>query len=165
MASLTRKDFTAAVGVGGTAALLGGCSAPRENAGSGAAPTGAGEGTASTVGIGEGAAAIAQARGLTPDEVNAALRTFVPPGKHDDYVMFASGGHSGQVVVMGVPSMRILKVIPVFTPDSYVGYGYDATPFITGTRIIRRSRRRTATTTASICSSTIRSTLASQSST
>ena len=67
---------------------------------------------------------IAQARGLSEADVLAALKTFVPLGKHDDYVMFASGGHSGQVLVLGVPSMRILKVIPVFTPDAYTGWGY-----------------------------------------
>ncbi len=36
----------------------------------------------------------------------------------------SSGGHSGQVFVFGVPSMRLLKVIPVFTPDAWQGYGY-----------------------------------------
>jgi nitrous-oxide reductase len=38
--------------------------------------------------------------------------------------MFASGGHSGQVIAIGMPSMRILKVIAVFTPDPWQGYGY-----------------------------------------
>ena len=42
----------------------------------------------------------------------------------DDYYMFASGGHSGQMLVIGVPSMRLLKTIPVFTPDPYDGWGY-----------------------------------------
>ena len=61
---------------------------------------------------------------LTGDQSSAALKTFVPPGEYDPYFMFASGGHSGQMIVMGVPSMRILKVIPVFTPDAWQGYGY-----------------------------------------
>ena len=59
------------------------------------------------------AAEIAQQRGLTPDDITAALKTYVPSGGRDDYVMFASGGHSGQVFVIGMPSMRLLKTIAV----------------------------------------------------
>jgi nitrous-oxide reductase len=70
------------------------------------------------------AAAIAQERGLTPDDVVAALKTYVPTGKYDEYVMFSSGGHSGQVLVIGIPSMRLLKVIGVFTPEPWQGWGY-----------------------------------------
>jgi nitrous-oxide reductase len=62
--------------------------------------------------------------GLTGDQSSAALKTYVPPGEYDPYFMFASGGHSGQMIVMGVPSMRILKVIPVFTKDAWQGYGF-----------------------------------------
>ena len=39
--------------------------------------------------------------------------------------MFASGGHSGQVYVYGVPSMRHLSTIPVYTPYPATGYGFD----------------------------------------
>ena len=88
-----------------------------------------GEGTADTAEItdisGE-AAAIAEARGLTPADVSAALKTYMPTGKHDDYIMFASGGHSGQVYVIGLPSMRMLKTIAVFTPEPWQGWGYGA---------------------------------------
>ena len=69
------------------------------------------------------AMAIAQQRGLTPADINAALKTFVPSGKWDDYYMFTSGGHSGNLIVIGIPSMRILKNIAVFTPDAWQGYG------------------------------------------
>jgi nitrous-oxide reductase len=48
----------------------------------------------------------------------------MPTGKHDDYIMFASGGHSGQVLVIGLPSMRQLRTIAVFTPEPWQGYGY-----------------------------------------
>ncbi len=72
------------------------------------------------------AQAIAEARGLTPDDVAAALKTYMPTGRHDDYVMFASGGHAGQIFVVGLPSMRILKTIAVFTPEPWQGYGYGA---------------------------------------
>jgi nitrous-oxide reductase len=67
---------------------------------------------------------IAEEQGFTGAQAESALKTFVPPGEYDEYYMFASGGHSGQVLVMGVPSMRLLKVIPVFTPDAWQGYGY-----------------------------------------
>ncbi len=68
---------------------------------------------------------IIKERGLKPEDITAALKTYVPTGKKDKYVMFASGGHSGQVVVIGVPSMRILKYIGVFTPEPWQGYGFD----------------------------------------
>ncbi len=70
--------------------------------------------------------AIAQERGLTPEDMKHALKQFVPPGKLDDYVMFSSGGHSGQVFVIGMPSMRLLKTIAVFTPEPWQGYGSGA---------------------------------------
>jgi nitrous-oxide reductase len=69
---------------------------------------------------------IAQARGLSQADISAALKTFVPTGKKDDYLLFASGGHSGQVLVIGVPSMRLLKVIAVFTPEPWQGWGFGA---------------------------------------
>ena len=65
-----------------------------------------------------------QARNLTEENVVAALKTYTPTGVKDEYYIFASGGHSGQVLVIGVPSMRILKVIAVFTPEPWQGYGY-----------------------------------------
>jgi nitrous-oxide reductase len=67
---------------------------------------------------------VASEHGLSSDEAKAALQTFVPGGTFDEYFIFASGGHSGQILVFGVPSMRLLKVIPVFSPDSWQGYGY-----------------------------------------
>ena len=69
---------------------------------------------------------IAETRGLSPEDAARALKTFVPPGGRDEYMLFASGGHSGQVHVIGVPSMRLLKTIAVFTPEPWQGYGYGA---------------------------------------
>ncbi|MEZ4403697.1 MAG: Sec-dependent nitrous-oxide reductase [Kofleriaceae bacterium] len=66
-----------------------------------------------------------KARGLSEADVSAALKTYTPTGKLDEYLTFASGGHSGQVIVIGVPSMRILKYIGVFTPEPWQGYGFD----------------------------------------
>jgi nitrous-oxide reductase len=68
---------------------------------------------------------IANDRRLNFDDLLAASKTFMPSGRHDDYILFASGGHSGQVFVMGVPSMRLLRSIAVFTPEPWQGYGYN----------------------------------------
>ncbi len=64
------------------------------------------------------------ARGLNEADVTAALKTYMPSGKKDEYVIFASGGHGGNVITIGVPSMRILKYIAVFGPEPWQGYGY-----------------------------------------
>ncbi|WP_374688027.1 Vmc-like lipoprotein signal peptide domain-containing protein, partial [Promineifilum sp.] len=68
--------------------------------------------------------AIAEARGLTPQDIANAVKTYTPSGMHDEYYEFASGGQSGQVYVIGLPSMRILKQIAVFTPEPWQGFGY-----------------------------------------
>jgi nitrous-oxide reductase len=75
-------------------------------------------------GVGANLAALMEARGLTDADVEAAVKTYIPTGGRDEYLIFASGGHSGQVIVIGVPSMRILKFIGVFTPEPWQGYGY-----------------------------------------
>lgn len=71
---------------------------------------------------------IAEGRGLSDEDVVHAVKTFVAPGKPsmDTHLLFASGGHSGQILVMGVPSMKLMKVIGVFTPEPWQGYGYGA---------------------------------------
>lgn len=56
---------------------------------------------------------------------SAAERVYVAPGQHDTHYAFLSGGHSGQVYVYGLPSGRFLKLIPVFTPEPALGWGYD----------------------------------------
>lgn len=78
----------------------------------------------SATGLPADAAALASERGLTSDDIYAALKTYMPTGQLDPYIMFSSGGQSGQVLVIGVPSMRILKIIGVFTPESWQGYGF-----------------------------------------
>lgn len=47
----------------------------------------------------------------------------VPPGKLDDYYIFSSAGHNGEVRIYGCPSGRTLKRIPVFNLDPMVGWG------------------------------------------
>lgn len=64
-------------------------------------------------------------RGLSEIDVIRAAKTYNPSGVKDEFVVFSSGGQSGQVIVYGVPSMRILKYIGVFTPEPWQGYGYD----------------------------------------
>ena len=59
------------------------------------------------------------------DVALAAQKTYVAPGDLDEYYMFSSGGHSGNIYVYGLPSMRHLSTIPVFTPYPATGYGFD----------------------------------------
>ncbi len=56
---------------------------------------------------------------------DGAPASHVAPGEKDDYYLFYSGGHSGQVYVAGLPSLREIQEIPVFTPSPGHGYGYD----------------------------------------
>ena len=56
---------------------------------------------------------------------NLAERSFVPPGEHDEFYAFISGGFSGQLAVYGLPSGRLFKVIPVFSQDAEKAYGYN----------------------------------------
>src|SRR5688500_4963789 len=65
------------------------------------------------------------ASGKAADAGSAAVRTFVKPGDKDEFYLFYSGGHSGQVYVAGLPSMRHISTIPVYAPYPATGYGYD----------------------------------------
>lgn len=67
---------------------------------------------------------VANERKLNVDDLLAAAKTYTPSGRHDEYVLFSSGGQSGQVFAIGVPSMRLLRSIAVFTPESWQGYGF-----------------------------------------
>ncbi|MFA5628057.1 MAG: Sec-dependent nitrous-oxide reductase [Thiohalomonadaceae bacterium] len=64
-------------------------------------------------------------RNLTQKDILAAAKTYTPTGGRDEFIAFASGGQSGQVIVYGIPSMRILKYVAVFTPEPWQGYGYE----------------------------------------
>ena len=68
-----------------------------------------------------------QTRGAatSSDSALAAQKVYVAPGDLDEYYMFASGGHSGNIYVYGLPSMRHLSTIPVFSPYPATGYGFD----------------------------------------
>jgi nitrous-oxide reductase len=56
--------------------------------------------------------------------VDAASKVYVAPGQYDEFYAFLSGGFSGQLAVYGLPSGRLLRVIPVFSQDAEKGYGY-----------------------------------------
>ena len=64
-------------------------------------------------------------RGLTQKDVLAAAKTYTPTGGRDEFIVFSSGGQSGHLIVYGIPSMRILKYVGVFTPEPWQGYGFD----------------------------------------
>lgn len=68
---------------------------------------------------------VMEARGLTQQDLLAAAKTYTPTGGRDEFIVFSSGGQSGQIMVYGVPSMRILKYVSVFTPEPWQGYGFD----------------------------------------
>ena len=55
---------------------------------------------------------------------DAAQKVYVAPGKYDEFYNFVSGGFSGQMSVYGLPSARLLRVVPIFSVDPQSGYGY-----------------------------------------
>ncbi|HRQ20684.1 MAG TPA: Sec-dependent nitrous-oxide reductase [Ferruginibacter sp.] len=55
---------------------------------------------------------------------DAGAKAYIAPGKYDEFYNFVSGGFSGQLSVYGLPSGRLLRVIPVFSVDPEKGWGY-----------------------------------------
>jgi nitrous-oxide reductase len=64
-------------------------------------------------------------RNLGEGSSDAASKVYVAPGQFDEFYAFLSGGFSGQVSVYGLPSGRLLKVIPVFSVDAEKAYGFN----------------------------------------
>ncbi len=56
---------------------------------------------------------------------DAAKAVYVAPGKYDEFYAFLAGGFNGQVGVYGLPSGRLLRLIPVFSQHAENGWGYN----------------------------------------
>ncbi|OOG23704.1 nitrous-oxide reductase [Thioalkalivibrio denitrificans] len=72
---------------------------------------------------GGGAALMKSGEATAARNSGGAQSTHVPLGELDEYYGFWSGGHSGEVRVYGVPSMREIMRIPVFNHCSASGWG------------------------------------------
>ena len=61
---------------------------------------------------------------------DAAAKTYVAPGKYDEFYDFVSGGFNGQMSVYGIPSGRLLRIIPVFStiPEHCSGFSEETKP-------------------------------------
>ena len=106
-----RRDFLGRIAVAGTvaagAAILPACGEKK------------GEAAAAPAAKAEPAAAAAAVEAKEPEGLSAEVR----PGQLDEYYGFWSGGQSGEMRILGVPSMRELKRIPVFNRDAATGWG------------------------------------------
>jgi nitrous-oxide reductase len=56
-------------------------------------------------------------------QADAANATHLKPGELDTYYGLWSGGHNGDMRVLGLPSGREIHRIPCFVPDALVGWG------------------------------------------
>jgi nitrous-oxide reductase len=55
---------------------------------------------------------------------DAASKVYIAPGKYDEFYDIVSGGFNGQMSVYGIPSGRLLRIIPVFSQFAESGWGY-----------------------------------------
>ncbi len=67
---------------------------------------------------------VVKRRGLTEDDVLAAVQTYTPDNLKDEGVAANSGGQEGNLPTYVFPSMRMVKYTPINTRQPYAGYGF-----------------------------------------
>ncbi len=72
---------------------------------------------------------VVKRRGLNAEDVLSAAKTYTPDNIKDEYVAVNSGGQEGNLPVYTVPSMRMLKYLPINTRQPYSGFGYSEETF------------------------------------
>lgn len=70
-------------------------------------------------------AKVADARGLAPEDLISAAKTYNPSGHRNEYFAFFGTGVSGRLAVVGMPSMKILKYVSIFSAEPWQGYAFD----------------------------------------
>ena len=72
---------------------------------------------------------IVKRRSLNEDDILAAVKTYTPDNIKDEAITANSGGQEGNLPSYVVPSMRMVKYVPINTRQPYAGYGYSEETF------------------------------------